>query len=194
MTGEEHDFHAGLQLEDTFREFAADRFRHHNIGHQQIDWALMGPAMRQPSLPVPGLENHLPAVFQNRADESADCVFVFHQQDNFRALGHRSDTSSRLTNLVHRIRAYWQEDLECGPHTQLRFAAYHAAALFDNSQNRGETPGQSLCRSPWSCRTARKCASVLSPVGICKNRRIGKAEGLRAELKIHPFMAAALVR
>ena len=55
VSGHEHDLHARPEFEGAFGEFASAEFRHHHIGHQQIDRALMGFAERQPSLSVAGL-------------------------------------------------------------------------------------------------------------------------------------------
>ncbi len=138
VPGHEHDLHAGPQFEGAFGEFAPAEFRHHHIGHQQIDRALVGFAQRQTLASVAGFENHVPARLQNPSGKHADHVFVFHQQNDFGALRRRGQASGRPRFLVHRLGDRRQEDREGRPLAQFGLATNAAAALLDDSQNRGQ--------------------------------------------------------
>ena len=52
VTRHEHDFQPGAEFEGCFGEFALAQFRHHHVGHQQIDLARMGFAQLQDIAPT----------------------------------------------------------------------------------------------------------------------------------------------
>ena len=121
VPGHEHDSHARPQLEGGFGQFASAEFRHYHVGHQQVDGALVGFALRQSLAPIAGVVDHIPARLQDLSCEHADHIFVFHQQNDFGALGRRGKAAGRTCSLVRRLSGCRQEDGERGSLTQLRF-------------------------------------------------------------------------
>ena len=75
---------------------------------------------------------------------SADRVFVLHQQNDFGPLGASAKPPAGCATVSTRLGDCRQEDLESRPLARFGLATNDAAALLDNSQNRGKAQASSF--------------------------------------------------